>query len=179
MKKRMILLITAVALLTVSVGVTLAILMDSPKAVENTFTIGNVKITLNETTGNEYKIAPGVTHIKDPAVTLKAESDACWLFVRVNKSMHFDSFFTYEMHDGWLPLPQNSGVYYMQVPSTGVDRVYKVLKNDRIYVKDSITEENLSTITVNPTLDFTAYAIQYDGFENAEAAWKELNKKEE
>lgn len=178
MKKRTMWLVIAVVLLTISVGTTLALLMDSPKTVENTFTVGKVSITLSETTGSTYKIAPGVTHLKDPAITLKAESDASWLFVKVEKSNGFDNFFTYEMHDGWLPLPQNNGVYYMQVPHTGVDRVYKILKNDRIYGKDTITEEQLALVTENLKLDFTAYAIQYDGFEDAESAWKEFNQKE-
>ena len=49
-------LVVAVA----SVGGTLAWLKASTDPVTNTFTVGDINIDLTETTGNNYKIIPGV-----------------------------------------------------------------------------------------------------------------------
>lgn len=66
-----------------AVGGTIAWLTATTEPVVNTFTYGKIKIELTETTGTEYKIIPGVNISKDPKVTVKADSEACWLFVKV------------------------------------------------------------------------------------------------
>ena len=173
MKKRWIWLTVAAALLLiVSVGTTLALLIASSNQVENTFTVGNVNITLAETTGASYKLTPGVVLDKNPAVTVKAQSEDCWLFVRVEKSANFDRFCRYDMADGWISLTGHSGVYYRKVPKTGVDRVFHVLHNDRVTVHDTVTEEQLAAIGSYPTLTVTGYAVQSEGVATAADAWQ-------
>ena len=175
MKKRIILLILASALLIVSISVTLAILMDSSKTVVNTFTVGNVNIELTETTGTEYKLTPGVALFKNPVVTVKAESESCWLFVKIQKTADFDNFCTFEMQDGWTALLSNEGVYYREVQKASVDRSFDIIKNNSVLVKDTLTEEQLDSMS-NQTLSFTAYAVQSDGIATPQTAWQFFNQ---
>ena len=176
MKKRFMWLIISVALvLTVVVGSTLAYLIASSKPVMNTFTIGDVHITLTETTGSDYKLTPGAAVSKDPTVTVKAKSEACWVFVKVTQSTGFDSFCAYSIADGWTPLEGESGVYCRRIEKASVDTALAVLKDNQVSVKDSLTEEQLNAIAVKPTLTVTAYAIQSDGMANAKTAWQSLN----
>lgn len=169
------LIIAAVLLVTVSIGVTVAVLVASSKPVINTFTVGGVSITLTETT-TEYKMAPGVTVAKDPTVTVLANSEKSWLFVKVEKENDFDTFCTYEIQDGWTALEGQEGVFYQMVEQSSADQVFPVLKNNCVHIKDTLTEEQLNAITVNPTLTVTAYAAQTDGLATPAAAWRALNQ---
>ena len=92
MKRKVLLPVIAVALLLCcAVSGTLAWLMDKTDAITNTFTVGNVGITLEESTTN-YKMVPGCEIAKDPTVTVAANSEKCYVFVKVNRSDNFDSF---------------------------------------------------------------------------------------
>ncbi len=175
MRKSLIwLIVTSALLLTVGVGVTVALLVSSSKPVINTFTVGGVDITLTET-DIEYKMTPGVTLPKDPTVTVLANSEKSWLFVKVDKENDFDTFCTYEIQDGWIALEGQAGVFYQMVEKSSADQLFTVLKNNSIHIKDTVTEEQLSGVTVNPTLTVTAYAIQSDGLTTPAAAWQALD----
>lgn len=169
------LIIASVLLVAVSVGVTVALLVASSNPVVNTFTVGGVDITLTETT-TEYKLTPGATVAKDPTVTVLANSEKSWLFVKVEKEQGFDAYCTYELQDGWTALEGHSGIYYQLVEKSSENQVFPVLKNNCVLVKDTLTEEQLDAITANPTLTVTAYAIQDDGLGTATAAWQALNQ---
>lgn len=81
--KALIIIMCVVLLMAVSIFGTLSYLTDS-ESVTNTFTVGLVKIKLNETDvntdgkkasddrvqTNEYELLPGRTYIKDPTVTV-------------------------------------------------------------------------------------------------------------
>ena len=175
MRKSLIGLIIALALLlAVSVGVTVALLVASSKPVVNTFTVGGVDITLTETT-TEYKMTPGVTVAKDPTVTVLANSEKCWLFVKVEKENDFDTFCTYEIQDGWTALEGQAGVFYLMVEKSSANQSFPVLKNNSVLIKDTLTEEQLNGVTVNPTLTVTAYATQIEGLATPAVAWQALN----
>ena len=167
--------LAVVLLLTFSVGTTLAYLMASPRAVKNTFTVGEVSIVLTETTGKKYVMAPGVDILKDPVVTVQAGSEDCWLFVKMEKAAAFDQYCTYEAESGWTALPDHEGVYYRQVSKSAANLRFHLLKNDRVRVKDSLTEEQLATIATPPTLTFTAYAIQKESLDDPSDAWAALH----
>lgn len=169
------LIIASVLLVAVSVGVTVALLVASSNPVVNTFTIGGVDITLTETT-TEYKLTPGATVAKDPTVTVLANSEKSWLFVKVEKEQGFDAYCTYELQDGWTALEGHGGIYYQLVEKSSENQAFPVLKNNCVLVKDTLTEEQLNAITANPTLTVTAYAIQDDGLGTATAAWQALNQ---
>ena len=170
------LIISAILLFTIGVGVTVALLVSSSNTVVNTFTVGSIDISLRETTGDTYVMAPGVDIPKDPAVTVIANSESCWLFVKVEKENGFDRFCDYETADGWSSLGGYEGIFYRAVEKSGHAQVFSVLKNNCIQINENVTEEQLNALTSYPTLDFTAYAIQSDGFDNAHDAWEALDQ---
>lgn len=180
MKKKMIALTAALVLvLSAAVVGTVAWLTDKTQAEVNTFTVGNIDIDLMETT-TDYKMIPGEEIAKNPKVSVKAGSEACWLFVKVEKSKNLDDFISYTIADGWTELPGVAGVYYRTVVADATEREFSVLANDKVTVKDTVTKADMDAIkadsTKQPTLTFTAYAVQKAGFETAAAAWAEASK---
>lgn len=163
MKKKTLALVLALVLVGI-IGGTIAWLTDSTEKVVNTFTDSDIEITLDETTGEEYKMVPGYTIGKDPKVTVKTGSEKCYLFVKLEKSDNFTDFLTYEMADGWIALGGVENVYYRTVGAANMGTAYSVLKNDQVIVKGNVTKEMMNDLTgVNyPTLNVTAYASQYN-----------------
>ena len=176
MKKALFIMLSAALIVCATVAGTLAWLTDTTEPVVNTFTVGDINIELKETTGETYKMVPGIELVKDPTVTVKAGSEACWLFVKVVKSGNFDSFMTFEMADGWIALSGYAGVYYRNVDATNADTGFDVLKNNNVMVRDTVTKTMLEDAKTNaPTLTFTAYAVQKDGIDDADTAWRKVN----
>lgn len=183
MKKALFIMLSAALIVCATVAGTLAWLTDTTAPVVNTFTVGDINIELKETTGKTYKMVPGIELVKDPAVTVKAGSEACWLFVKVEKSGNFDDFMTFEMADGWIALSGYAGVYYRNVDATNADTGFDVLKDKKVMVLETVTKTMLEGVknadgTPNenaPTLTFTAYAVQKDGIDDADTAWRKVN----
>lgn len=174
---RGLMLVLALALIVgVAGGATFAWLTATSDTVTNTFTYGDINITLGETTGSDYKIIPGVDIEKDPLVTVEAGSEACWLFVKVEEEGTFvANKVTYSIADGWTKgdgtkIPAN--VYYRAVDAVKNDTDFAVLKDNKIYVSDTLTKIDIKDIsTTTPKLSITAYAIQKDGMDTAAEAW--------
>lgn len=97
-KKTLLMSLAAVLLVAAGVFGTLAYLTSTTETVENTFTVGNVNIDLDEAavdvygnklegedrrTANEYKLIPGYKYVKDPKVTVKSGSDKSYVYVKV------------------------------------------------------------------------------------------------
>lgn len=140
---------------------------------KNTFTVGDINIGLTETTA-DYKMVPGNTIAKDPTVTVKANSEACWLFVQVTESENLKNFITYAIAEGWTEL--QDGVYYREVPASAADQPFSVLKGDAVTVNNDVTKEMLTAKDfANPTLTFKAYAVQKDNVASASDAWAKVN----
>lgn len=164
MKKKSLALVLALAMIVVCVvGGTLAWLIATTPEVKNTFTTSNVDITLTETTTN-YQMIPGYTIAKDPKVTVLADSEKCYLFVKVDKSANFDNFMTCTIATGWTALDGVNGVYYRIVDASATNQEFGVLKDNQVTVKDTVTKAMLNALTADtqPTLTFTAYACQYN-----------------
>lgn len=176
MKKKTLALVLALTLLVAGVvGSTLAWLTDQTAEVKNTFTVGDINIGLTETTA-DYKMVPGNTIAKDPTVTVKANSEACWLFVKVTESTDLKDFITYAIAEGWTALPGVDGVYYREVPASAADQPFSVLKGDAVTVNSDVTKEMLTAKDfANPTLTFKAYAVQKDNVASASDAWAKVN----
>lgn len=171
-RKAFLFALAAVLLIGCSVGGTLAWLTAKTDEVKNTFTVGDINITLAETK-MDFKMVPGCTIAKDPKVTVEAGSEECFLFVKLEKSQNFDFFLTYEMADGWTQLTGEGitdTVYYRVVTKDGansmskIGEAYSVLKDDKVTVKDTVTKEMMdelkASVATQPTLTFTAYACQ-------------------
>lgn len=170
--KTLVALLSLVLLLGCSLGGTLAWLSDSTDPVINTFTVGDVNIELDETTGTEYKIVPGVNIAKDPKVTVKANSEACWLFVKIEESANWPDELTYTIAEGWTELTGVTGVYYRQVGASDNAQEFYVLADNTVTVSDTLTKSELQELASNnPTLTFTAYAVQQEGVADAATAW--------
>lgn len=175
MKKKLIAL-TAAFLLVIGAAVagTVAWLTDKTQTEVNTFTVGNIDIELKETQ-RTYKMVPGQTIDKDPKVSVKAGSEACWLFVKVEESTNLDSYIKYDIASDWTAVPGVSGVYYREVAATDTAREFSVLKDDQVTVKDTVTKADMDAIekqtVAAPTLSFTAYAVQKAGFTDVADAW--------
>ncbi len=184
MKKKATIAVVALALvLCFAIGGTLAWLIDTSGPVVNTFTYGDINIDLSESDNLDLKMIPGNDITKDPKVTVEANSEACWLFVKIEKSDNYaDYLANYTIADGWYELDGVAGVYYREVDAdtakTGTS--YQVLKGDKVTVLDSVEKSDMEAIkdgtTAKPTLTFTAYAVQKDGFDTAALAWAEINK---
>ena len=165
MKKRTMALLTAVLLVVgVAIGGTLAWLTATSGTVTNTFTTSDIKITLEETKGgadHTFKMIPGYTIEKDPKVKVEAGSEACFLFVKLEKSANFDTYMTYEMADGWDELIKYPGIYYREVEGNAIGTTYDVLKGNQVTVNGTVTSTDMKAAeTTKPTLTVSAYASQ-------------------
>ena len=179
--KTFVAMLALVLVIGCAVGGTVAWLVSSTNAVVNTFTYGDINIALTETTPEKEpaKIIPGVDIEKALKVTVKANSEDCWLFVKVEKAGTFvEDKVTYSVDDGWTKgdgteIPEN--VYYRTVDAAKTDTDFGVLKDDKVVVSEELTKEDIKDIMTEPTLTFTAYAVQKDGIDDAATAWAKVN----
>lgn len=122
LRRILLLLACAVLLVGLSVGATLAYLVDKTETVQNTFTVGKVLISLDEKNvdgkdkdgkdnsseardiANKYHLLPGGSYTKDPTVHVDPTSENCYVRMIVtvggydNLSKAFDaSYFDGDM----------------------------------------------------------------------------------
>lgn len=186
-KKALILSLCAVLLVTASVLGTVAYLTSTDEVV-NTFTVGNVAITLDEldvdnsTPGdndrdkaNAYKLMPGHEYVKDPTVHVATGSEDCYLFVKVENEI-------VAIEGKKTVLQQMTEKGWTSVD--GVDNVYVYMQSDKLAVVKGGTDVNVfDNFIVNgevdndtlanyadKTITVTAYAIQADGFADKTAS---------
>lgn len=182
-KKVFVTVLCAAALVVASVLGTMAYL-TSQDAVENTFTVGKVAITLDEAKvtdagdpvvgadrvkTNTYKLIPGHEYTKDPTVHVTAGSEDSWLFVKVVDKIadiEADTTVAAQMTaNGWTAVEGATNVYaYKATVTAGQD--IKVFENFTIKGDAAVAGYAGKTITIE------AYAIQADGFTTAADAWK-------
>lgn len=142
---------------------------------------------------NSYKLMPGHTYNKDPMVTVVKGSESSYIkmTVTVTKAAELDAIFAptggadlisiFEGYDStnWIAKgnTKDTGAntrtyefwYKEAVAAPDVDVPLDALF-DSITVPGTITNTQLQTIA-GMTITVNAYAIQADGFANAEAAW--------
>ena len=193
--RKMLLSLSMVLVLALAaVGGTIAWLTDETGTVTNTFTVGNIDIELEETgtdkDGNKsYKMVPGTELEKDPTVTVKAGSEAAYVFVKVVKSANYDSYISSEIDEAWTLLETSedklTSIYYLEQAALTADNAadveYEVLKDSTVTVRDGVTKEMMDAITngaAKPTIAFTAYAIQSDNLnpDTPANAWTLVNQ---
>lgn len=183
-------LVFAAALVIVSmIGTTIAWLTDETIPVTNTFTYGDINISLIETTGSAFHILPGNDIAKDPTVTVEANSEDCWIFVKIEK----ENWPTFTEDDtttlkvayivdttatGWTKLTESTDgtsiVYYRSVTSNDTDQSFGVLTNNEVTVSENLTKEEINSVTTQPSLTFTAYAVQKSNVDTALTAWENI-----
>lgn len=167
---------------------TVAWLVSESKSSVSTFTLGDINIELAEESGSQpLKIIPGVEITRTLRVKVMPNSEACWLFVKVEETNWPDFKKTDEttrkvsysvnVPNDWKALEGNPGVYYREVSAedakTGVE--YDV--NGVVAVSEELTKAEINSIAsgTQPQLSFTAYAVQRDGIGDAATAWAAAN----
>ena len=185
----------AILLVCISVGATVAYL-TSTDSVTNTFTVGKVKITLDEakvnTDGspvedaarvneNSYKLMPGHEYVKDPTIHVAAGSENCYLFVKVENGITAleatgKTIAEQMAARGWVAIAEGSNVYYLTktvdgVTTAKIDNSGDVVVFEKFTLKDNADTTNAEANYANATVIVTAYAVQADGFATAKAAW--------
>lgn len=204
MKKSFIMALALVLVLGIAIGGTVAWLTATSDTVTNTFTVGDINITLTETWNAKSdeskkdndiwmaKLIPGSTYTKDPKVTVKANSEDCYLFVKFEETNNPSDYLTYTStltaENDWTQgqgtgkgkdgIPTN--VWYRTVASSTTDTDFNLLKDNKVTVKDTIVkgtagEGQVAMPTANnaPKLTYTAYAVQKDNLTAAQA-WEKV-----
>lgn len=190
MKKKIVALCLCIALAVVAIGgATLAYFTDQTETVTNTFTVGKVDIDLWETedgTPNgtvtrigrtNIKVAPGTDIAKNPTVKVVANSEDCWLFVKMTVVNWPTANVTYSVANGWSTLSSANGVtiLYREVSKSAADKTFGILTNDKITVSNQLVSSNFVTDNdgnmQQPSMAFQAFAIQKDNLTTAQAAW--------
>lgn len=178
MKKKLTTVLAIVLVVALSVAGTYAYLTSKTATITNTFTVGNVKIDLTETTGTEYQLIPGKVHEKNPIVTVKGGSEKCYLFVRFDEIGSPADYLTYTSTlteaNGWTKgtgtIPGN--VWYRVVNKSADNTAFHLLDGDKVTIRDDVTNENMEAAS-KAQLVYTAYACQFEGM-TAEQAWAEV-----
>ena len=158
-----------------TLGGSLAWLLDNTGAVKNTFTTSDISVELTETK-NEFKMIPGWTINKDPQAKVTSGSEDCYLFVKIEESANFSDYLDYAIDEQWTPLTGVDGVYYIEIDNDDEKNVdYNILgagtatyggvaytwADNQVLVKPTVTKQDMSdALNNNPTLSFTAYAVQ-------------------
>lgn len=190
--KALVLTLCAVLLVVATVMGTLAYLTDT-KTVTNTFSVGQVALTLDEdpvnvygevqqgdrVDRNTYKLIPGHSYTKDPTVHVTANSENSYIFVKVENGIAAYEADTETAEGGYKKIADQitannwtaldvPNVYYKEYTSNTAKVDMEVFKNFKI-------ADNANTKTgwanLNATVTVTAYAVQMDGFADAKAAW--------
>ena len=187
-KKVFMTVLCAAVLVVASVLGTMAFLTSKDK-VNNTFTVGNVAITLDEAKvtdagnpvegadrvkANIYKLIPGHEYTKDPTVHVTANSEDSWVFIKVEDGLAAieDDITVADQitGNGWTALDGVAGVYYKEYSSSTAATDLVVFETFKVKGDADVAQY------ANAKIDVTAYAIQKDGFTTPAAAWAEVSK---
>lgn len=188
-KKALLLTVCAILLVVASVMGTLAYLTAND-TVTNSFTVGKVKMTMDETDvdvygvkdgeprveTNDFIIVPGHKYIKDPTIHVEAGSEDSFIFVTVNnqiKDIETGTTIAQQMETlGWNEVPDVDGVYYKNYDKENPVQDHKVF--EYFTINSALDNDDLTTYASAKVI-VTAYAIQADGFgSNAKTAWTAL-----
>lgn len=197
MKKKILVACLCVALAVLTVAGTTLAYLTSKAEVKNTFTVGNVKITMDETDtddstrnaerdqANSYKLMPGKEYTKDPIIHVDANSENCYLFVTVDNQIAAieatgDTAVAKQMEaKGWKAVEGQTNLYVYVGTTAGASDPLAVTKGtnvavfEKIVVSDDATNDDLNKVD-NKTIVVNAYAVQAEGFTGKTAAdiWK-------
>ncbi len=189
MKKKLMAALALVLVIAMSVAGTYAYL-TSQASVKNTFTVGNVAITMDEAkvdeygvvltgdkagrgNGNTYKLVPSKTYTKDPTIHVGANSEDCYLFVEIENGLDTDG--TINGLDGWKKVADGSNIYYYIGTGDNVSNDGLVVtKGSNVQVFESFTFANNADPDdyKNASIVIKACAIQADGFRTAMVAYQ-------
>ena len=195
MKKMLMAVVAIVLIVVISVSATFAYLTSEAEVV-NTFTVGDVEITLDEADvneygemlnsdnevfedgdtlaarveTNEYKLIPGHTYTKDPIIHVDEESEKCWLYAKITNGLGADATINIDT-TLWTLIDEANNVYSYNTP---VEADADVTVFTTFTYSSAIEDPSVDATKndENSKITVTAYAVQYDGFkDNAAGAW--------
>lgn len=200
-RKLVFLLVAVMLILGCAIGGTIAWLITQTDSIVNTFTVGNIDITLMEpsflpnTSDGRYKALPGDVIVKDPQVTVASGSERCYIRVFVINwwNEETDGHFSGTEAAGWYNFDSFVGSTWTQglnyVDSGGgvkghlTEFRYNMVVDasdgvqtisgpfSAITVPTWITGEKYASLD-NYKVVLIAQAVQADGFESADAAFE-------
>ena len=193
--KAMSLILAIVLVVGVSVGGTLAWLTAQTTAVENTFTVGNITITLAETFNTDSnddgtpdkwvgKVVPGGTHPKDPKITVELGSEKCYVYALVTNTCKIggDVVITPNIDTAkWTPVGTSGDKilyrYADIVDASAADQPLPVFTE--VAYSETILESNISSLS-STSITIQGYAHQSDNTDQntadaAAKAWAKLS----
>jgi predicted ribosomally synthesized peptide with SipW-like signal peptide len=193
--KSMALVCCAILLVVCSIVGTFAYLTSTAK-VTNTFTVGKVKITLDESKLKDdgitvdpsvkvltqtYHLMPGITYQKDPTVHVEVGSEKCWVFIKIvnnidaidlanDTTKENDGSIEDQLKaNGWTQLTGETGVYYIaNVDAATEAKHLKVFST--VTIASTVDNDVLQGYS-NKTIAITAYAVQAAGINEVANAW--------
>lgn len=180
MSKVLLLVLCAALLVVASVMGTLAYLTHTTDPVTNTFTIGKVAITLDETdvdlygikdgdtrvTQNTYKLIPGREYLKDPMIHVNADSEECWVFIKMNNELGAAASILIDTENWTLVETAADGVVYAYNTKMAAGASTTALFSNFTFAADADPE-----VYDGKTITLIGYAVQADGFTTAVEAW--------
>ena len=196
MKRVLTLIICIVLTAAISIGGTIALLQDRTKPLVNTFTFGNVTITLTQEgiTGPQT-INAGGKYGNNPVFTVNANSEASYLFIQIkeenNALENGGKFVNYTFDTStetngvkWTKLTttaEDGDVYYYEMANAtdASALVFNKLFTEtdgKIYTTANYKNGDVDALgTKNPTISITGYAVEKTIFatetDPVSAAW--------
>ena len=196
-KKKFISAILAISIVAaLAVGGTLAYLTSVTDTVTNTFTVGDVEITMDEQkvteagvadgttrqTTNSYKLMPGHPYIKDPTIHVTNNKEDCYLFVKINNTISsllitenttigettYKSIADQLTENHWELVSGTTDIY--QYVGTNGNAVVSA-GTDVVVFNNFVVKSNadVSGVTANDKIELVACAVQADGLTLAQA----------
>lgn len=178
-KKVVALVLACVLIFSTIVAGTLAWLQTQTGTVTNTFTFGNIDLTLAETVSPSFEVVPGTTATKDPKVTVGADSEDCFVYIKVEENgtatvdgaeKTLGDYVGYTIDStNWKQLKNGdeevSGIYYYKYTNQSEAKELGVLTDNTVTFADTITKDMIDAINDADAgdqlkLSFTAYAVQ-------------------
>lgn len=201
MKRILLTIVSALLLMAVTVAGTLAYLQAQTDAVVNTFTYGNVKFVGNgldeapvdeygeviegdRRQENTYKLIPGHKYHKDPTVHIAADTEPCWVFIKVVNEIadieaEHDTIAEQMYAEGWRALegqvdengaPVENVYYYKDIIDTRDAAQKDIVVFSSFILKDNLSETEIAD-NADEQIWIDAYLIQADNLPTPEAAW--------
>lgn len=185
MKKTLTVLLALVLVIAMSVAGTMAYLTSTTDTVTNSFTVGKVAITLDEAQvdvygtavtpatrvkANTYKLIPGHSYTKDPTIHVAADSEDCYLFVKVEDGLtaiEADKTIAAQLGtNNWKAVEgvANVYVYAKNTDAKTIVPASKTVTDVPVFGSFTLTSTASVADYANAQIKVTAYAIQADGF---------------
>lgn len=152
MKRKIVFSLSLVLLLSVGILATIAYFTDD-KTIENTFTVGSLKIELEEDYTQNTKILPGLVIDKKPYVTVKKGSEEAYVFICLETTSLINSYIKN------MNIDKTKWEEVYQLEENGKVKTLYLYKddgtNDIVDAKDSDIKlkELFSKITIKSTLN--------------------------